>query len=135
MGILTDSSDSQKLKEVLLSFLSRHPEIRTAILFGSLASGEGRFASDIDLAMEAARELTVEEKMQLIDQLAQLTGRPVDLIDLRTVGEPLLGEILQKGKRLKGSNQAFAELVKRHLFAVADFVPYQKRILSERRQR
>jgi len=117
-----------------LGFLSRHPEIETPILFGSLSKGEGGFASDLDLAVETSEVLTAEKKMLLIEELAQLTGRPVDLIDLRTVGEPLLGEILQKGKRLKGSNQAFAELVKRHLFAVADFVPYQRRILSVQRR-
>jgi len=118
----------------LRTFLARHPEIRVAMLFGSLASGEESPESDLDLAVETDRPLSAEDKMRLIGELAELTGRPVDLIDLSTVGEPLLGQILKTGKRLKGSNAAFAELIKRHLFAEADFVPHQERILAERRR-
>ncbi len=134
MGEKADKSDPSSVEKRLHSFLSRHPEIRTAILFGSLVSGKADFYSDIDIAVEADQKLTAEEKMRLIGELAELTGRPVDLIDLRTVGEPLLGQILRTGKRLKGSSMDFAEIVKRHLFAEADFVPYQKRILAERRR-
>jgi len=37
-------------------------------------------------------------------------------IDLSVVGEPLLGEILTRGKRIHGSHRACAELL-RHLLA------------------
>ena len=69
-----------------------------AILFGSLASGRGTAESDLDLAMDAGRPLDLSLKMQLIAQLADRIGRPVDLIDLRSAGEPLLGQILRYGK-------------------------------------
>ncbi len=64
--------------------------------------------------------------------LAECTGRPVDLIDLQTTGEPLLGQILKHGKRLLGEDALYAELIKRHVFAEADFMPYYRRILMER---
>lgn len=114
--------------------LSRHPEIDLAVLFGSLAAGTARSDSDVDLAVAAAAPLSYEARMALIGDLAEQLGRPVDLIDLATVGEPLLGQILSRGRRLLGSDERYARLMARHLFDNADFTPYRNRILAERRQ-
>ena len=103
-------------------------------MFGSLANGAGRMESDLDLAVDAGRHLTASEKMALISELAERTGRPVDLVDIRAVGEPLLGQILQHGKRILGSDTLYASLIRRHVFDQADFLPYRNRILAERRQ-
>jgi predicted nucleotidyltransferase len=125
---------NQTLSDSMQRVFSRHPEIRMALLFGSLAAGRARPDSDIDLAVAAGRALTAAERTRLIDELAEAAGRPVDLIDLHVVGEPLLGQILKRGRRILGSNGAYAELIKRHLFEEADFMPYQRRILAERRR-
>ena len=108
-------------------------DIVLAILFGSLATGEGHVKSDLDLAVDAGRRLTAAEKITLISELAATTGRPVDLVDIHAIGEPLLGQILQHGKRILGSDTHYANLVRRHLFEQADFLPYRNRILAERR--
>jgi uncharacterized protein len=119
--------------QAVRALLARRPQIRLAILFGSLATGRGHKDSDIDLAIDIGRPLTANEKMSLVSELAEQTGRPVDLVDLQTVGEPLLGQVLQHGKRLLGEDERYAELIKRHLFAEADFMPLYRRILRERR--
>ena len=54
--------------------------------------------------------------------------------DIHTVGEPLLGQILQHGKRILGSDTHYANLIRRHLFDQTDYLPYRNRILAERRQ-
>lgn len=120
---------------VLLAALQSHPEIELAILFGSMATGRARPDSDVDVAVLAAAPLNAEKKMALIADLAQATGRAVDLVDLRTAGEPLLGQILQHGRRLFGSDEALARLISRHLVEAADFMPYVDRLLAERRRR
>ncbi|XSG85238.1 MAG: type VII toxin-antitoxin system MntA family adenylyltransferase antitoxin [Methylohalobius sp. ZOD2] len=122
------------LLEPIRSVLRRHPELRMVLLFGSLAAGRAGPHSDVDLAVAADQPLKAEEKMRLMAELAEATGRPVDLIDLKVVGEPLLGQILQGGKRILGSDEHYAELIKRHLFEEADFMPYYRRILAERRR-
>jgi predicted nucleotidyltransferase len=114
--------------------LAGHPDIRLAIVFGSVAADKQRFDSDLDLALDTGMQLTVDKKMVLIDELAVATGRPVDLIDLKSVGEPLLGQILKHGKRILGDDARYAALITRHLFNQADFVPYRNRILAERRR-
>lgn len=123
-------TDSTAIKQVL----DRHPIIRLAVLFGSLAKGEAGRDSDLDLAVSADRPLECHEKMQLIAELADALGRPVDLVDIFTVGEPLLGQIITRGKRILGDDTRFAVMLSKHLFNQADFMPYQSRILKERRQ-
>lgn len=117
----------------ILVALARHPRIDLAILFGSLAQGSARPDSDLDLAVWAEAPLTADEKYDLIGDLGEALGRPVDLVDLATAGEPLLGEIL-KGQRLIGSDERHARLITRHLIDTADFLPLRERILKERRQ-
>lgn len=118
---------------ILVDVLSCHPQIRLAILFGSLAIDRAHFGSDVDIAIDMGRRITPDEKSELIGVLAEKTGRPVDLIDVQTAGEPLLGQILAHGRRLYGNDRTYAELIKKHLFAEADFMPYYRRILAERR--
>ena len=113
--------------------LALHSSVRLAILFGSLAAGKGQSDSDVDLAIDMGEPLGFERKMFLIGELAKVTGRPIDLVDLQVVGEPLLGQIVKYGKRVVGDDFVYAELIKRHLFAEADFMPYVRRILEERR--
>lgn len=114
--------------------LGRHGDIRLAILFGSLAKARATPQSDLDLAVLMGAPLSGETRMNLIDELSQAIGRPVDLVDLRVVGEPLLGQILKHGVRLLGSDRDYAALIRRHLFEEADFMPYRRRILAERRR-
>ena len=113
--------------------LNRFPEVQLAILFGSCAKGDATADSDLDLAVQADQPLDAELSIRLIGEIAEQLGRPVDLIDLRAAGEPLLGEVL-KGRRLIGSDTSYARLITRHLLDAADFLPYRERILAERRK-
>jgi len=124
----TRTIDDQ-LREILKGF----PQITLAILFGSVANGQAHAQSDLDLAVLAAKPLQVAEKIQIIEALAVATGRPIDLVDLYPAPEPLLGQVLKHGRRIFGSDAAYAQLLYRHLIEQADFVPLQNRILSERR--
>lgn len=121
--------------EQLTQILSADPTLRLAILFGSVASGEVRPDSDIDIAIAGDTPLTAQAKLALIETIAQHTGRPVDLVDLRTAGEPLLGQILRKGVRLvMRDSRLLAKLISHHLMETEDFLPYRRRILEKRRQ-
>ncbi len=117
------------MREVLAGF----PVLILALVFGSVAKGLQRIDSDLDIAVVAKQALTVDEKIVIISALAEKTGRPVDLVDLKVVGEPLLGQIVQHGRRLLGSDGEYGRLISRHLFEQADFMPYRNRILAERR--
>lgn len=118
------------IKEVLMHF----PQICFAILFGSVALGRQKPESDLDIAIAANHLLSVNEKMAIMSALAERIGRPVDLIDLSVVSGPLLGQVVRHGRRILGSDKQYGELLTRHLFEQADFMPYRDRILAERRR-
>ena len=122
-----------RIDDQLRDVLARFPAVVLAVLFGSVALGRQRPDSDLDIAVAAQRALTVAEKMALIEAFAERTGRPVDLIDLKVVTEPLLGQIVRHGRHLLGSDGAYGQLISRHLFEQADFMPYRSRVLAERR--
>ncbi|RMH11089.1 MAG: nucleotidyltransferase domain-containing protein [Gammaproteobacteria bacterium] len=117
----------------LQDYLQRCPEIKQAIVFGSLAKGQARFDSDVDLAIEMDHPMSVAEKAEWIAKIAQTTQRAVDLIDLFRVGQPLFLQIIQHGKRLKGSDAMYGRLLSRCVMDYTDFMPYRQRILDTRR--
>ena len=129
----TPSPTLPGIDAVLLDVLVRFPALVLALVFGSVAQGRERADSDLDIAVAANRALTAAEKMDIIAALAERTGRPIDLIDSKMVAEPLLGQIVRHGRRLFGSDKAYGQLISRHLFEQADFMPYRSRVLAERR--
>ncbi len=123
------------IEQNILSVLNAQPNIRLALLFGSISRGEGRADSDLDLAVAGQRVLTSEEKIGLIEKLAQVVGRPVDLIDLQSAGGPILSQVLTTGRLIYCTDRVlYAELIKKMLFDQADMMPYRERILAERRK-
>ena len=114
--------------------LTRFATIDLAIVFGSVAKNQATAQSDLDIAISSLTPLGVEDKIDIINALAQATGRPIDLVDLREVGEPLLGQIVQHGKWLIGTDAQKGALLSQHLIDAADFSPYRTRILAERQR-
>ena len=114
--------------------LANHPDVQVAIVFGSVASGRAGRDSDVDVAIQATKPMDAEKKLQLIGELGVATGRPVGLVDLHTVGEPLLGQILKHGRMIRGNSTDKARLMQRHVYAMEDFMPYVERTLAERRR-
>ena len=120
------------LDKQLARYLSRYAELKLAILFGSQAMGNATGDSDIDLALLSDAPISSSKKLQLVEQIGAKFGRPVDIVDLFFAAEPVLGQVF-KGKRLLGDDVTYARLLTKHLINTADFVPLQKRILTERR--
>jgi len=118
----------------LQHYFQQRPEIRLVLLFGSVAGNRARFESDIDIAVELDHALTAAEKMRLIAAVAAISGRTVDLIDLKRVGQPLLGQIIEHGRLLAGDDVSYGMLLSKNAFDHEDFLPYHQRILDARRQ-
>ena len=85
------------LIEHIARLLARYPTIKLGILFGSLAEERATPESDLDLGVAAAESLDTAMKTALIEALAEISGRPVDLVDLRVVSGPILQHVLTRG--------------------------------------
>ncbi len=129
------NKEANNINQAINQWLNEEPSIHFAILFGSFAKGTNRKDSDIDLAIELDVPMSIDTKLSLLQSLGEITDKTIDFIDLKTVGEPLLNQIIQHGKQLKGSKQNFIELSIKNVNQMQDFVPYIKRTLKERRKR
>lgn len=115
--------------------MARHPSVVLAILFGSMAKNRARNDSDLDIAIATSTPLTSQTHIAIIEDLALAFGRPVDLIDLDQTHNPLLQQILIKGRRVLCHDRThYAELLLRMVYEEADVMPYYRRILSDRQQ-
>src|SRR6266566_5530290 len=87
-----------KRDEVIPTLRAHEPELRAAgvlrlSLFGSTALDEAQVGSDIDLlaAFDGARKLSLLDVIRIENRLADLLGRPVDLVEEGTL-RPRVGE-------------------------------------------
>jgi predicted nucleotidyltransferase len=127
---------AMSVDDPIIRCLSSHPEIRLAILFGSVAAGRDTPASDIDLAVAGSHPLSADERLHLIGDIAQETGRAVDLVDLATATGSILGRILASGRLVHARDRAlYAELIRRAIYDDADMAPYRDRIHAAQRRR
>ncbi|GGX60111.1 type VII toxin-antitoxin system MntA family adenylyltransferase antitoxin [Saccharospirillum salsuginis] len=127
---MTDADTLVRLKAELAEW----PNLQMALLFGSVARNQATADSDLDLAVQMHKPLTAEQKIALITHLAEVFGRPVDVIDLREAGQPLLSEIVSTGVLVHGSSKEKGDLLFRSIMDQEDFGANQQRILRGRQK-
>jgi predicted nucleotidyltransferase len=81
------------------------PRLTLVIRYGSTVSGRARADSDVDIAVLAEHELSLEEQERVVIDLARRHGLredSIDLVDLQTAPPLLLHEIAENGELLEG---------------------------------
>jgi len=83
----------------LTEALRTEPSVRTAILFGSMARGDGHAGSDIDLFVDL-RDAAPGARLDLRRRLERASGRSVQLVPRRAGRQSpsLLAEVLRDGR-------------------------------------
>lgn len=126
---------TRKILDEIKDYFAEQPDIRLGIVFGSFASGLVNRDSDLDIAVLGDRPLSAERCMTLIEALARLTGRAVDLVDLRTAGVAIARSAVIGGRVVFSRDAAaYPAQVSRMLLDSADFLPYRERMLRARRE-
>lgn len=95
--------------EAMSGIIAEYPEIVAAWLFGSVARGEARPESDLDIAvlLEDPRATVLDVHRRLRDlatRLEHAEGRPVDLTVLGMHDPILAHQVLSEGRRLLDRN-------------------------------
>jgi predicted nucleotidyltransferase len=88
-----------KHKDVIIKIIGIYHPNAKVYLFGSYAHGTNKPGSDIDIAIDAGRKLTLSELRDpaiLIDALPM--SPKVDLVDLNRVPPAMKKEIVEGGK-------------------------------------
>jgi predicted nucleotidyltransferase len=91
-------------RDEVLQFLTANKEelarrgVSSLVLFGSVARGEARPTSDIDLLVEFEGPATLDRYLELEDFLEDLLGCSVDLVTKRSLRLPLR-QLIEKDVR------------------------------------
>jgi hypothetical protein len=88
--------DTPSLTERLRDRASTLPAVQLAVLFGSVARGEGRARSDVDLGVWLEPD-TVSQRVEVEAELGRAAGRPVDVIVLNHAPPLLRFEVARDG--------------------------------------
>jgi predicted nucleotidyltransferase len=98
----------------LIEALRTEPSVRTAILFGSIARGDGHAQSDVDILVDL-RDAAPGARLDLRRRLESAAGRPVQLVPWRA-GEQapsLLSEVIRDGRPLVDRDRVWPALLAR----------------------
>ena len=76
----------------------REAGVKSLKLFGSVVRGEARPESDIDILVEFSRPVGLLAFVRLKNRLAELLGRPVDLVTAEALKPPLRDGILNEAR-------------------------------------
>ena len=97
--------------DALRIVLEGRDDVRLCYLFGSAASARARRVSDVDVAVLLAGEAAPSTLDHLAEDLQEVTGRSVDLVDLATAPPLLAHQIVSTGTclvcRNRGERSAF----------------------------
>lgn len=102
---------SWPLLSTLRAALRTEQNVRFALLFGSTAAGTDRAESDVDVLVDL-RDSSLERLVDLSTKLADLIGRPVDIVRLQTLAtDPAaLAEVLGEGRVLVDREGSWSRL-------------------------
>ncbi len=122
--------------KILKEYFISQNSIKTAILYGSFASGNESDKSDVDIAIGGLEKFSPDILAILNLKISKLLNREVDLVDLNSISGTILTEVLTKGTVLKKEDTIFyAELIKKMLYFEEDIAPNIRYIMDYRREK
>lgn len=132
-----ENRPAHELRRCLAELCARDGRVQLAYLFGSGARGRLRFESDLDLGVASSSgPLAPAALREIAERIVERTGRAADVIDLAVAPIPLLRTALIGGRLLLCTDRSLVLALRRRLvYESADFLPYQRRLLEERRRR
>ncbi|NCD33867.1 MAG: nucleotidyltransferase domain-containing protein [Spartobacteria bacterium] len=137
LSISTPGEDARKTKLEWMSsiahFLMQYDALDMAYLYGSFAKGTARKTSDIDIAVAGIKPLTASLLLELMNGLASLTHREIDLIDLQQVNGLILREAMQGDDLFCRNIVVREQLMKKLVYDQEDFMPLRRKMMERRR--
>ena len=102
----------EKIKKKLIQTI----DCEAIVLFGSYSRGTQNAESDIDIAFKTKQLISKKDIFYLKQELEDVAGKDIDLINLDTIGDGFRYEILINGKTLYCKNELNFELYKLDMY-------------------
>ena len=74
--------------------------VKTLRIFGSMARGESRIDSDIDLLVTFSKPISLLQMVGLERELSTIVGRKIDLLTTKSVSRYLRNRILKESRQI-----------------------------------
>ena len=74
--------------------------VKTLRIFGSMARGESRIDSDVDLLVTFSKPISLLQMIGLERELSTIIGRKVDLLTTKSVSRYLRNSILKESRQI-----------------------------------
>lgn len=99
---MTQAQDSRAklIADVVTRLRAAMPDLLAIYRFGTWGTQDERADSDLDLAVLVPVRLPAARLWEIAQQLAELVGRHVDLVDLRAASTVMTAQIVSQGERL-----------------------------------
>lgn len=104
-----------RAKEVLIRKINPH----IIYLFGSAVKGPLRADSDVDIAFVGGKGITNYETFMLAQELAEIIGREVDLIDLEKASTVFRAQAVGSGEVIYSTDEIRRQYLE--MYALADY--------------
>ncbi len=91
--------DLRRQRETILTLAEQH-RARQVSVFGSIVHGELQDESDIDFLVDFEPDYKLRDHIRLTQALRSLLGRPVEVVDRRSLREELRAYILRDAQDL-----------------------------------
>lgn len=124
--------NTQQLSEHIIQLL---PQAELIYLFGSQSNGQARPGSDYDLAVLLPESLSNVKRWELAQQLADIIGSDVDLIDLRQASPVLKMQIINQGQLIFGKKNTATAFEMQSFSMYSNFQESRQDIISDFTQR
>lgn len=89
---------NNEIQQRMIDTINERLDTDFILLFGSFAKETGRDDSDIDLAYFSNNHLSSYERFLLSGELAAITCREIDLIDIKLIDTVFTMQIFEQGK-------------------------------------
>lgn len=86
-------------KEAIIAILNKHHAANVRV-FGSVARGDDRKDSDVDLLVDSQPGTTLFDQVALENELSDMLGRKVDIVSSRALNRHLRPTVLRESEEL-----------------------------------
>lgn len=107
------------------------PLAQGVYIYGSMARGEGRSDSDVDIAVVQIDPIQPYQALQLRSDLGVRLGRDIDILDLRRASTEIAFQVVGEGQCIWGAENESVALYENSLMSMYSDLQNERREIIE----